>query len=138
MYEKEAIVQQLEEKLDHNIMEECNNFIKRVIEARHQRVLDRQKRKLELLYQQKTGGHSNKGNHSSCAQRSDTSKWVKNLLDKPLTEVQKSLLAYGPNYAIIPKNPPKEEYIAAIEHACQKLTEGEADELKSQNQKHAE
>ena len=97
MYEKEAIVQQLEDKLDHNIMEECNNFIKRVTEARHQRVLDQQKRKFELLYQWKTGGHLNKGNHSSCVQRSDISKWVKNLSDKPLTEAQTSLLAHGPN-----------------------------------------
>ena len=56
IYEREAIVQQSEEKLDHNtILEECNNFIKRVVEARHQRVLDWQKRKFELLYQQKTG-----------------------------------------------------------------------------------
>ena len=133
MYEKEAIVQQLEDKLDHNniILEECNNFIKRVIEARHQRVLDQQKRKFELLYQQIIGGCSNKGNHCICAiQRSDTSKWVKNLLDKPLAKAQTSLLAHGPNHAIIPKNPPKEEYIAAIEHACQKLKEGEADELR--------
>ena len=132
MYEKEAIVQQLEDKLDHNIiLEECNNFIKRVVEARHQRLLDQQKRKFELLYQWKIGGLSNKGNHSSCAiQRSDTSKWVKNLSDKPLIKAQTSLLAHGPNYAIIPKDPPKEEYIAAIEHACQKLKEGEADELR--------
>ena len=42
MYEREAIVQKLEDKLDHNniIQEECKEFIKRVIEARHQRVLD--------------------------------------------------------------------------------------------------
>ena len=41
MYERVAIVQQLEEKLDQNkeILEECHDFIKRVIEARHQRVL---------------------------------------------------------------------------------------------------
>ena len=59
-----------------------------------------------------------------------TSKWVKNLSDKPLTQAQRSLLAHGPNYAVIPKNPPKEEYIAAIEQACHKLEEGEADELR--------
>ena len=47
-----------------------------------------------------------------------------------MTEAQTSLLAHGPNYAMIPKNPPKEEYIAAVEHACQKLKEGEADELR--------
>ena len=51
MYEREAIVQQLEEKLDWNkeILEECHDFIKRVIEARHHRVLVQQKKKFELL-----------------------------------------------------------------------------------------
>ena len=83
-----------------------------------------------MLYQQKTGGCSNKGNLSSCDQTPDTSKWVKNFLDKPLTEAQTNLLAHGPNYAIIPRNPPEEEYIAAIEQACHKLKEGEADELR--------
>ena len=43
MYEREAIVQQLEEKLDKNnnkeIVEDCHNFIKRVIESRHNRVM---------------------------------------------------------------------------------------------------
>ena len=134
MYEREAIVHQLEEKLNMNkdIIEECHSFIKRVIESRHLRVMTRQKRKFELLYQWKTGGHSKKGNFTSGAQTSDTSmsKWVKNLSDKPLTQAQRSLLAHGPNYAIIPRNPPKEEYIAAIEQACHKLKEGEADELR--------
>ena len=51
-------------------------------------------------------------------------------MDKPLTQVQRSLLAHGPNYAIIPRNSPKEEYIAAIEQVCHKLKEGEADELR--------
>ena len=85
-----------------------------------------------MLYQRKADRHSNKGNLPSCAQTSDTStsKWFKNLSDKPLTQAQTSLLAHGPNYTIIPKNPPKEEYIAAIEQACHKLKDGEADELR--------
>ena len=91
-----------------------------------------QKRKFELLYQWKTGGCSKKGNFTGGAQTSDTSmsKWVKNLSHKPLTQAQRSLLAHGPNYAIIPRNSPKEEYIAAIEQACHKLKEGKADELR--------
>ena len=58
MYEREAIVQQLGEKLDMNndIVEECHSFIKRVIESRHLRVMTQRKRKFELLYQQKKGG----------------------------------------------------------------------------------
>ena len=39
-------------------------------------------------------------------------------------------MAHGPNYAVIPRVPPKEEYIAAIEQACHKLEEGKADELR--------
>ena len=134
MYEREAIVQQLEEKLHLNkdIIEDCHSFIKRVIESRHLRVMTRQKRKFELLYQQKTGGCLMEENFTSGEETSDTptSKWVKNLSDKPLTQAQRRLLAHGPNYAIIPRNPPKEEYIAAIEQACHKLKEGEADELR--------
>ena len=61
MYEKELVCNQLEERLKHStILEDCKNFIQRIIESRHQRVMARQKRKFELLYQQKTGGCSNK------------------------------------------------------------------------------
>ena len=91
-YERDSIVQQLEEKLGQdlsNLLEECQDFINRVIECRHHRVLVRQKRKFELLCQQKTGGCSNKEDHVNSATTSNTdSKWVKNLSDTPLTEAQ--------------------------------------------------
>ena len=118
MYERCSIVQQLEERLgQNNLMKECQDFINRVIECKHQRVMTRQKRKFELLCQWKTGGRSNKENHVDGAQTSDTntntnsshSKWVINLSDTPLTKDQTRLLAHGPNFAIIPKHPPKEE-----------------------------
>ena len=127
MYERSSIVHQLEERLGQsNIVKECQDFINRVIECRHQRVMTRQKRKFELLCQQKTGGCSNKEDHvdSVFAQTSDTntnsshSKWVINLSDTPLTKAQTRLLAHGPNFAIIPRHPPKEEYVASIEYAC--------------------
>ena len=96
--------------------------------------MTRQKRKFELLCQRKTGGHSNKEDHVDGAQTSDTnssySKWVINLLDTPLTKAQTRLLAHGPKFAIIPRHPPKEEYVASIEYACQKLNEGKAEELR--------
>ena len=135
MYERGSIVQQLEERLGHsNLLEECQDFINRVIECRHQRVMTRQKRKFELLCQQKTGGHSNKEDYVDGAQTSDTnssySKWVINLSDTPLTKAQTRLLAHGPKFAIIPRHPPKEEYVASIEYACQKLNEGKAEELR--------
>ena len=55
---------------------------------------------------------------------------VKNLSDTPLTEAEECLLAHGPNFMIIPRCPPKGEYIVAIEHACSKLNQGEAEELR--------
>ena len=43
------------------------------------------------------------------------SKWVINMSKKPLTDAQEKLLAYGPNFAITPRNSPIGEYIAAVE-----------------------
>ena len=53
----------------------------------------------------------------------DTTKarWVKSLSTKPLTEVQISLLANGPNSAIVQLYFPKGECITAMEEACVKL-----------------
>ena len=85
------------------------------------------------MCQRKTGGRSNQDEHdnNNSDRTPDTdSKWIKNLLDTPLTEAQTRLLAHGPNFSIIPKNLPKEEYVASIEHACQKLQEGEVQELR--------
>ena len=43
MYERDSLVLQLEEKLDkinnQEIIEDCHNFIKRVVESRHNRVM---------------------------------------------------------------------------------------------------
>ena len=94
-------------------MEECQEFINRVIEARHQRVWECQRSKLESLYQQKTsvcsnmGGHSNQNSNSNCAisnqqtnntgESSKTHTWVKNLSDIPPTEAQECLLAHWPD-----------------------------------------
>ena len=86
------------------------------------------------MIQGKTGGHSKitkEDVHTGAkTSKASTSKWVKNLSDMPLTQAQRSLLAHGPNYAVIPKVTPKEEYIAAIEQACHKLEEGKVDELR--------
>ena len=42
------------------------------------------------------------------------------------------LLSHGPNYAVVPKNPPTMEYIAAIEKACTSLLPGKAEELRGE------
>ena len=58
-------------------------------------------------------------------------KWVINLSSKPLTPAQRSVLAKGPNFAVIPKHPPNLEYITAIEAACTKLSQQDAEELRA-------
>ena len=42
------------------------------------------------------------------------------------------VLSRGPNFAIVPINPPVGKYIASIENACLKLKQGKADELRGE------
>ena len=60
-------------------------------------------------------------------------KWVINLSSKPFTQVQRSVLAKGPNFAVTPRHPPYLEYITAIETACTKLCQQDAEELRADN-----
>ena len=59
-------------------------------------------------------------------------KWVINLSNKPLTPAQRSVLAKGPNFAVSHKQPPNLEYITAIEAACTKLSQQDAEELRAE------
>ena len=56
--------------------------------------------------------------------------WVRNIPKTPLTQAQEKLSLHGPNFVIVPKEPPTSEYIAAIEKACLKLPPGKAEELR--------
>ena len=58
-------------------------------------------------------------------------KWVINLSSKPLTPAQRSVLAKGPNFVVSPKHPANLEYINAIEAACTKLSQQDAEELRA-------
>ena len=58
-------------------------------------------------------------------------KWVINLSGKPLTQVQRSVLAKGPNFVVSPRHPPNLEYITAIESGCTKLSQKDAEELRA-------
>ena len=58
-------------------------------------------------------------------------KWVINLSSKPLTPAQRSVLAKGPNFVVTPRYPPNLEYITAIEAACTKLSQQDAEELRT-------
>ena len=59
-------------------------------------------------------------------------KWVINISNTPLTPDQEKLLAHGPNYAIVPKELPITQYVAAVENACTKLEEGKVEEFRVQ------
>ena len=58
-------------------------------------------------------------------------KWVINLSSKPLTEEQRSVIAKGPNFVVSSRHPPNLEYITAIESACTKLSQQDAEELRA-------
>ena len=58
--------------------------------------------------------------------------WVRNISKTPLAKAQEKLLVHGPNYVVVPKEPPTCEYIKAIEKACLKLTTGKAEELRGE------
>ena len=59
-------------------------------------------------------------------------KWVINISNTPLTADQEKLLAHGPNYAVVPRELPIAQYVAAVENACTKLEEGKAEEFRVQ------
>ena len=58
-------------------------------------------------------------------------KWVINLSSKPLTPAQRSVLAKDPNFAVSLRHPPNLEYITAIQAACTKLSQQDAEELRA-------
>ena len=59
-------------------------------------------------------------------------KWVINLSSKPMTPAQRSVLGKGPNFVVSPKQPPNLEYITAIEAACTKLGQQDAEKLRAE------
>ena len=75
---------------------------------------------------------NNERDHKRDQQRDQGQKWVHNISSTPLTDAQMKVLSRGPNFAILPRNPPVGEYIASIENACMKLKQGKADELREE------
>ena len=143
-------------------MEECHRFISLRRERRHKNTLERQTKKFNQLWQRNTGGCSNyqhgregyweedtretrsyntETNQTNTEraripgtikESSMTRKWVHNLSKMPLTEDQQNVLARGPNFAIVAKEPPVGEYISQIERMCQQLKQGKAEELRGE------
>ena len=135
-------------------MEECHRFISLRKENRHKNTLERQTKKFNRLWQRITGGRSNyqhgregyweedtretrsyntETNQTNTEtartpgtikESSMTRKWVHNLSKTPLTDDQQKVLAGGPNFAIVAKEPAVGEYISQIERMCQQLKQG--------------
>ena len=55
-----------------------------------------------------------------------------NITNTPLTDAQEKVLAHGPNFAMVTNDPPIGKYIAQIERMCQKMKQGEVQELRGQ------
>ena len=64
--------------------------------------------------------------------RPNTNISIRNFSKKPLTEAQEQVLAHGPNFAVVSKQPPIGEYVAVVEKVCQQLKQREAEELRSE------
>ena len=61
-----------------------------------------------------------------------TRKWVHNLSKTPPTEDQEKVLARGPNFAIVTKEPPFGKYISQIERMCQQLKQGKVEDMRGE------
>ena len=111
MLKRDACIEDLKENIQYKgcdedkTFEECSSFMKRIIEYRHNQVLNRQRQKFENL-QQKKIGHSNQGQNTctDMATNNNTTvdtyenqnkNWVVNLSNTPLTIHQERLLSQG-------------------------------------------
>ena len=78
---------------------------------------ERQKRKFNTLLNQSSGGPQ---------PRHPNDRWMVNLLSRPLSVVEKGVLARGLNLAPAPKRIPVPEIIAAVESGISKVSPSEA------------
>ena len=76
--------------------------------------------------------NNNQAQGSSSSNVSQGNKWVVNLSKLPLTQAQESLLSKGPNFSLAHTNPSNVEFISAIELACQRLSEQDAQEVRAE------
>ena len=144
--QRDTCMVHLEEVLDTHWMARCKDFIEIGRETQHLKTQKRQIDKFNRLIQKKkqkeecnmhgihSGYHSNTANqnNNTAEDQINTKTWVKNLSTTPLTQAQIKALSHGPNFALVPKEPPIGEYIVAIENACTKLHQGKAEELRGE------
>ena len=62
----------------------------------------------------------------------NNNNWVRNHSKTPLTDAQKRLLSHGPNFVIMPRDPPTIDYIVATEKICNQLSSGKVEELRGE------
>ena len=154
----DTCINNLGSRIEMEAMEECHRFINYRRERRHCKTLERQINKFNQLWQKTTGGcpnyqHGRDGydqsedtrHNASTFENNETNpdtvtstprqnhthtkKWVHNLSKTPLTEEQEKVLARGPNFAVVAKEPPISKYISQIERMCQQMKQGKAEEL---------
>ena len=150
-FQRDTCMNSLLDIFSEETMEECEKLINLRREAYCIKVKNRQILKFNRLCHKYRGGCPNikHGRHgsqeitdsnipSTNTVTSDKSKeasqdmnkrWVVNLSSQPLTEAQTNLLAHGPHFTVTSKSPPTIECITAIEEICQKLEQGEVEEL---------
>ena len=159
---RDTCMNTLSEVFSKEIMEECAKLIFLRRKAYYIKVKQRQIAKLERLCQKNRGGHPNIHHGSIGRQRLNENnqieitqiskdqedqvirgpenqrtlnikdRWVVNLSSQPLSQAERSLLSYGPNFAVTSRSPPIIECVTAIEEVCQKLERGEAEELRGE------
>ena len=144
--------------INKEVMKECHEFINYTRERRHYKTMERQKKILKDYGRRKQAATQTfrmagmvKFNQMAqqlapmkilkqhqqqiqwattvTVQNNNRVKWVHNLSKTPLTEAQEKVLAHGPNFVIVAKEPPVSKYISQIERACQQLKQGKVEEL---------
>ena len=157
--QRDTCINQLKDNLDKETMEKCERFIKEKREIRHLKTFEWQVSKFERLCHRKTGGRINNqhvlrpdtvhvqeqldittSNNETSIERHNVDRpaldnhnnWVRNLSRTPLTDAEERLLAHGPNFAVVPREPPILEYITAIEKSCTQLQQGKVEELRGE------
>ena len=139
--QRDTCIDQLKRVFNEEWMHKCKEFIEVRREKQHFKTLKRQKENFKRLLnrQQVREGDCTRlhrvhiGNHNNFTRQNNISHaqdkrrentWVKNLSNTPLTQDQTKALAYGPNFAIVPRSPPVGEYIVTIENVCNQLQQG--------------
>ena len=142
--QKDTCIRKLKEKIGEDLMKECEIFIEKRSQTFQDHVQAKDEtRGLVPKSNPNRGGcsnnrHSSRGDQPHCNQNinipngQSSNKWVIDISDKPLSADEERLLAHGPSFAIVLKDPPIVQYVAAIEHACTKLEEGKVEELRVQ------